>query len=142
MYAAPAPVVEHIAPALAASYGVPAPTAFAAPAPVVEHISPDLTVYVAPSPVVEYISPDLAEYAAAEYITPAPMLCRDDLEKLCYVARMSRKRIWRCVWHGRSTPSDAPKSERSWRKLPKCLCYEEVFDEMKRACATVACLRT
>ena len=52
--AAHVPVVEHIAPALAASYGVPAPTAFAAPAPVVEHISPDL-----------------AEYAVAEYITPS-----------------------------------------------------------------------
>ena len=62
-------------------------------------------------------------------------LCRDDLEEICYVARMSRKRIWRCVWHGRSTPSDASKSERSWRRLSKCLCYEEEFDEMKRTCA-------
>ena len=81
-------------------------------------------------------------------ITPAPKefveaalreideeLCRDDLEEICYVARMSRKRIWRCVWHGRSTPSDASKSERSWRRLSKCLCYEEEFDEMKRTCA-------
>ena len=83
-----------------------------------------------------------------DIITPAPMefveaalheidekLCRDDLEEICYVARMSRKRIWRCVWHGRSTPSDASKSERSWRRLAKCLCYEEEFDEMKRTCA-------
>ena len=37
--------------------------------------------------------------------------------------------------HGRSTPSDASKSERSWRRLSKCLCCEEVFDEMKRTCA-------
>ena len=26
-------------------------------------------------------------------------------------------------------------SERSWRRLSKCLCYEEDFDEMKRTCA-------
>ena len=83
-----------------------------------------------------------------DIITPAPKefvktvlheidqdLCRDDLEEICYVARMSRKRIWRRVWHGRSTPSDASKSERSWRRLSKCLCYEEEFDEMKRTCA-------
>ena len=36
---------------------------------------------------------------------------------------------------GRSTPSDASKSERPWRRLSKCLCYEEEFDEMKRTCA-------
>ena len=48
---------------------------------------------------------------------------------------LSRKRIWRCVWHGRSTPSDASKSQRSGRRLSKCLCYEEEFDEMKRTCA-------
>ena len=48
-----------------------------------------------------------------DIITPAPKefvetvlheidedLCRDDLEEICYVARMSRKRIWRRVWHG------------------------------------------
>ena len=127
---------------------MPAPTAFAAPAPVVEHISPDPTVYVAPAPVVEYTSPDLAEYAVAEYITPAPMefaeaalheideeICRDDFEELSYVARMSRKRLWRRVWHGCSSPSGASKSERSWRRLSKRLCYEEGFDEMKRTCA-------
>ena len=113
-------------------------TAFAAPAPVVEHIAPDPTVYVAPAPVVEYISPNLAEYAVAEYITPAPMefaeaalheideeICRDDFEELSYVARMSRKRLWRRVWHGCSSPSGASKSERSWRRLSKRLCYEE-----------------
>ena len=106
--AAPVPVVEHIAPALAASYGVPVATAFSAPAPVVEHISPDPTLCVAPAPVVEYISPDLAEYAVAEYITPAPMefaeaalheideeICSDDFEELSSVARGSRKRLWR-----------------------------------------------
>ena len=104
--------MEHIAPALAASYGVPAPTAFDAPAPVVEHISPDPTVYVAPAPVVECISPDLAEYAVAEYITPAPMefvkaalheidegQCRDDFEEVGYAARMSRNRTRRRAWH-------------------------------------------
>ena len=48
---------------------------------------------------------------------------------------MSRKRIWRRVWHSCSTPLDASKSERSWRKLSKRLCYEEGFDEMKRTCA-------
>ena len=63
-----------------------------------------------------------------DIITPAPKefvetvlheidedLCRDDLEEMCYVAR-SRKRIWRCVWHGLSTPSDASKSERVMEK--------------------------
>ena len=121
---------------------------YAAPAPVVEHIAPDLTVYVAPAPVVEYISPDLAEYAAAVYITPAPMefaeaalheideeICRDDFEEVSYVARMSRKRLWRRVWHGCSSPLGTSKSERSWRRLSKWLCYEEGFDEMKRMCA-------
>ena len=62
-------------------------------------------------------------------------LCRDDLEEISYVARMSRKRIWRRVWYGRSTPLDASKPERSWRRLSKCLCYEEEFDEVKRTCA-------
>ena len=62
-------------------------------------------------------------------------LCRVDLEVICYVARMSRKRIWRRVWHGCSTPLDASKFERSWRRLSKCLCFEEEFDEMKRTCA-------
>ena len=62
-------------------------------------------------------------------------LCRDDLEEISFAARMSRKRIWRRVWHGRSTPLDASKSERSWRRLSKCLNYEEEFDEMKRTCA-------
>ena len=80
-----------------------------------------------------------------DIITPAPKefveavlheiyeeLCRDDLEEVCYVARMNRKRLWRSVWHGCSTPSDASKSERSWRRLSKCLCYGGEFDEMKR----------
>ena len=89
----------------------------AAPAPAVEHTSPDPTVSVAPALVVEYISPDPAKYAVAEYITPSPMgfveaapheideeFCRGDFEELCYVARMSRKRLWRRVWHGCSSP--------------------------------------
>ena len=113
-----------------------------------EYISPDSTVYVALAPVVENISPDPAEYAVAEYITPAPMefveaalheideeLCRDDIQELCYVALTSRKRLWRRVWHGCSSPPGASKSERSWRRLSKRLCYEDRFDEMKRSCA-------
>ena len=160
VYAAKAPVVEHIAPAPVACYAT-APTMLAAPAPVVEHvspdptvyvapahvveyISPDPTVYVAPAPVVEYLSPDPAECAVAEYITPSPMefveaaddeFCRDDFEELCNVARMSRQRLWRRVWHGCSSPPGASKSERTWRRLSKRLCYEESFDEMKRTCA-------
>ena len=62
-------------------------------------------------------------------------LCRDDLEEICHMARMSRKRIWRRVLHCCSTLSDASKSERSRRRLPKLLCYEEEFVEMKRTCA-------
>ena len=71
---------------------------------------------------VEYIAS-----AAAGYAGPTP-----NEEKYCI---MSRKRIWRCVWHGRSTLSDATKSERTWRRLSKFLCYEEGFAEMKRTCA-------
>ena len=48
---------------------------------------------------------------------------------------MSRKRIWRRVWHGCSTPLDASKFEKTWRRLSKCFIYEEEFDEMKRMCA-------
>ena len=105
-------------------------------------------MFAAPALVVEHTSPDPAEYAVAKYITPAEMefveaalqeideqLCRDDFEELFYVARMSRKRLWRRVWHGCPSPSDASKSERSWRRLSKRLCYEERFDEMKRTCA-------
>merc|ERR1711916_273804 len=47
MGAAPAPVVEYIA---------PAPAVVAAPAPVVEYIAPAPAVYAAPAPVVEYIA--------------------------------------------------------------------------------------
>ena len=146
VYAAPAPVVEFISPAPVACYAT-APTVLAEPAPGVEYISPDPTVYVEPAPVVEYTSPNSAEYAVAEYITPSPMefvgalheideeFCRDDFEELCYVAHMSRKRLWRGVWHGCSSPPGASKSERTWRRLSKRLCYEESFDEMKRTCA-------
>ena len=34
-------------------------------------------------------------------------LCCDDLEEMCYMTRMNRKRLWRRVWHGCSSPSDA-----------------------------------
>ena len=67
-------------------------------------------------------------------------LCFDDFEEICYMTRMNRKRLWRRVWHGCSSPSDASKSERSWRRLSKCLCYEDEFDEMKQA-PTVVGLR-
>ena len=58
-------------------------------------------------------------------------LCCDDLEEICYMTRMSRKPLWRRVWHDCSSPSDASKSERSGRMLSRCLCYEDEFDEMK-----------
>ena len=81
---------EYIAPAPAASYATPVPTAFAAPAPVVERISPDFIVYAVPglvaeslptafvaAPVVENISPDPTVCAApapvVEFIAPAPV---------------------------------------------------------------------
>ena len=73
-------------------------------------------------------------------------LCCDDLEEIGYIIRMNRKRLWRRVWHGCSSPSDASKSERSWRRHSKCLCYEDEFHEMKRTCAfargqTVVCVQ-
>ena len=49
--------------------------------------------------------------------------------------RMSQKRIWKRGWHSCSSPSDASKSERTWRALSARLCYEQGFDEKKRACA-------
>ena len=61
-------------------------------------------------------------------------LC-DDFEELCYMARMSRKRLWRRVWDGCSSTLGASKTERSWRRLSNRLCCEERFDEMKRSCA-------
>ena len=75
------------------------------------------------------------EFAEAALHEIDEEICRDDFEELSYVARMSRKRLWRRVWHGCSSPSGASKSERSWRRLTKRLCYEEEFDEMKRTCA-------
>ena len=130
VYAAKVPVVEYIAPAPVAWYAT-APTILAAPAPGVEYISPDPTVHVAPAPVVEYISPDPAECAVAEYITPSPMefveaalheideeFCRDDFEELCYVARMSRKRLWRrASGMAAHLIRVSSKSERTWRML-------------------------
>ena len=67
-------------------------------------------------------------------------LCRDEMDELCYVVRMSQKRIWRRVWHSHSTPSDASKSEGTWRALSTRLCCKEEFDEMKRACAYLGLL--
>ena len=58
-----------------------------------------------------------------------------DLKEISYTACLDRKRIWRRVWHSSPTPTDASKSERSWRRLSKRLCYEEGFEEMKRTCA-------
>ena len=160
VYAAPDPVGEHNAPAPSGKLcrnsaccvcrtsfyrGIPAPSAVhVVPASIVEKIASSTAGHAGPAPAVEHtLSAPAAAPVAENIITPAPMefveaalhemdeeLCRDDLEELCYVAHMSRKRMWRCVWHGRSTPSDASKSERSWRRLPKCLCYEEEFDEM------------
>ena len=45
------------------------------------------------------------------------------------MTRMSRKGLWRRVWHGRSSPLGAS------RRLSTRLCYEVGFDEMKRTCA-------
>ena len=68
-------------------------------------------------------------------ITPAPKefveavlheideeLCRDDLGEICYVAGMSRKRTWRCVWHGRSTPEGLSAVIRSMRVSDEYVC--------------------
>ena len=143
MYAAPVPVLEYIA---------PTPAVDPAHVPVGEYIWPEPAVRAASGPVLEYIllapAGDVAPAPVAEYITPAPMefveaalheideeLCHDEIEELCYVVRMSQKRIWRRVWHCCSSPSDASKSERKWRALSARLCYEQGFDEMKRACA-------
>ena len=82
MFAAQAPVVEYIAPALGVSYTAtapiveylsqvpagfnvaPAPVVYAAQAPVVEYIAAAPAVYAAQAPVVEYIAPVPAVYAA------------------------------------------------------------------------------
>ena len=75
------------------------------------------------------------EFAEAALHEIDEKICRDDFEELSCVARMSRTRLRRRVWHGCSSPSGASKSEKSWRRLSKCLCYEEEFDEMTRTCA-------
>ena len=148
----PASVVDNIAPTLAVDdvpsligeYISPAPGVYAAPVPVLEYIAPAPSVDVAPAPVGGCISPVSGEYAApasvpvVEYISPAPMEfveaalheidkepCRDEIEELCCVVRMSQKRIWRRVWQSCSAPSDASKSERTWRALSARLCYEQ-----------------
>ena len=102
---------------------------------VVEYIASSTAGPAGPAPVVYYITPASMEFVEVALHEIDEEQCRDDFEELCCVARMSRKRIWRRVWHSRSTPSDASKSERSWRKLSKRLCYEEGFDEMKLTCA-------
>ena len=68
------------------------------------------------------------EFVEATYHEIDEELFRDDLEELCQMTRVTRKRIWKYVWHGRSTPTHASKSARSWRWLSKCLGYEEVFE--------------
>ena len=147
-YIAPAPAVSYAAPAPVVEYFSPAPAVHVAPASIVEYIASPTAGHVGPAPAVEHTLPAPATAPVAEHITPAPMefveaalheideeLRHDETDELCYVVRMSQKRIWRRVWHSRSNPSDASRSERSWRRLSKRLCYEEGFDEMKRACA-------
>ena len=102
---------------------------------------------------VEHTLPAPAAAPVSECITLAPMefveaalheideeLCRDEMDELCYVVRMGQKRIWRRVWHSHSTPSDASKSEGTWRALSARLCCKEECDEMKRACAYLGLL--
>ena len=156
VHAAPAPVDEYDAPAarVAPSPLVDVPVVQVVQVPQVQVVektieTPQLQIFEKIVEITEIQTVQCTRTSEClDIITPAPMefveaalheideeLCRDDLEEICYVTRMSRKRIWRCVWHGRSTPSDASKSERSWRRLSKCLCYQEEFDEMKRTCA-------
>ena len=137
--AAPVPVGLYISPApgeytTPAPFGyiVPAPAVHAASGPVAENILPAPAGDVAPAPVAEDITPAPMEFVEAALHEIDEEQCRDDFEELCNVARMSRQRLWRRVWHGCSSPWGASKSERSWRRLSKRLCYEEGFDEMKR----------
>ena len=141
----------HAAPALAVEYDAPAARAAPSPlvdVPVVQVVQVpqvqvvEKTIEIPQLQIIEIIVeiPEIQTVQCTQtsesldIITPAPMefveaalheideeLCRDDLEEICHLARMSRKRIWRCVSHRRSTPSDASKSERSWRRLSKCL---------------------
>ena len=149
VYAAPDLVGEYIVTAPAKSH--------AAPVLVVEYFSPGLTVHVAFAIVVVYIASFTAGHAGlafvvehtlpapatafvAEHVTLALMefveavlheideeLCHDEIDELCYVVRMSQKRMWRRVWHSRSTLSDASKSERTWRALSAGLCCKQEF---------------
>ena len=122
----PAPVGDYISP-VTGEYTTPAPFGYIAAAPAVHAASGPVAEYILPAP-----AGDVAPAAVAEYITPAPMefleaalhevdevQCRGDFEELCDVARMSRKRLWRRVWHGCSSPSGASKSEMSWRRISK-----------------------
>ena len=77
----------------------------------------------ASGPVAEYITPAPKEFVEAGHYEIDEWQCCVDFKELCYV----RMRIWRRLWHSRATPSDASKSERSWRRLSKRLCHEEGF---------------
>ena len=77
------PVVEYIAPA----------TSYVTPAPVDEHIAPAPAVDDAPAPVAAKITPAPMEFVEAVLHEIDEELCRDDIEVLCCVVRMSQKRI-------------------------------------------------
>ena len=62
---------------------------------VVEYIASSTAGHAGPAPAVEPASMEFVEVALHEIDEEQ---CRDDYEELCCVARMSRKRIWRCVW--------------------------------------------
>ena len=148
-YVTPASVFHHVAPMPALNdvptpvgkYISPVPNGYATSASV-GYIAHEPAVHAASRPFAEYIEPapggDVAPAHDAEYITRAlvefveaalheidEVLCHDEIEELCYVVRMSQKRIWRRVWHSCSSPSDASKSERTWRALSARLCCEQ-----------------
>ena len=94
----------------------------------VGYIAFEFAVHVASGFVVEYILfDDVAPALVVEYITFAPIefveaalvtLMRSyAMMRLGFMlcVRMSQKRIWRRVWHSRSSRWDASKSERTWR---------------------------
>ena len=78
---------------------------------------------------------DIPEIQTLEAVLHELELGCYDLEEISYMACMNRMRTWRRAWHSSPNPLDASKSERSWRRLSKNLCYEEEFDVMKRTCA-------
>ena len=140
-HAAPAPVVEYDAASTETHWLCAAPAtvteydAHAAHVPQVQVV--EKTNEIPQLQTIEKIVdiPEIQTLEAVLHEFDDEELCCDDLEEICYMTRMNRKRLWRRVLHGCSSPSDASKSERSWRRLSKCLCYEDEFDEMKRTCA-------